>query len=73
MRTAGLEWTHRLAQEPRRLFGRYVINGLPFAAGLLTRSALQGLRKAGTARSDGMPALKPRPVMRRSAHRPATP
>lgn len=27
---AGLEWVHRLAQEPRRLFRRYVILGLPF-------------------------------------------
>lgn len=30
----GLEWVHRLAQEPRRLFRRYLIDGLPFAARL---------------------------------------
>lgn len=31
----GLEWVHRMAQEPGRLFKRYVIHGLPFAARLL--------------------------------------
>jgi N-acetylglucosaminyldiphosphoundecaprenol N-acetyl-beta-D-mannosaminyltransferase len=34
MQAAGLEWVHRLAQEPRRLFRRYLIEGLPFAARL---------------------------------------
>ena len=28
----GLEWVHRLAQEPRRLARRYLVDGLPFAA-----------------------------------------
>ena len=32
MQAAGLEWVHRLVQEPRRLFRRYVVDGLPFAA-----------------------------------------
>jgi N-acetylglucosaminyldiphosphoundecaprenol N-acetyl-beta-D-mannosaminyltransferase len=27
----GLEWTHRLVQEPRRLFKRYILQDLPFA------------------------------------------
>ena len=31
----GLEWAHRLGQEPRRLFRRYVVHGLPFAARLM--------------------------------------
>lgn len=31
----GLEWVHRMAQEPGRLFKRYIIHGLPFAARLL--------------------------------------
>ena len=30
----GLEWLHRLVQEPRRLMRRYLIDGLPFAARL---------------------------------------
>lgn len=32
MQATGLEWIHRLVQEPRRLFRRYLIDGLPFAA-----------------------------------------
>jgi N-acetylglucosaminyldiphosphoundecaprenol N-acetyl-beta-D-mannosaminyltransferase len=32
---AGLEWLHRLIQEPGRLFRRYLIQGLPFAARLM--------------------------------------
>ena len=32
MQVTGLEWIHRLVQEPRRLFRRYVVDGLPFAA-----------------------------------------
>src|SRR4051794_29757004 len=32
MQAIGLEWMHRLVQEPRRLFRRYVIDGIPFAA-----------------------------------------
>lgn len=39
----GLEWIHRLAQEPKRLSKRYLINGIPFAIQLLTSSALRGL------------------------------
>lgn len=35
----GLEWLHRLVTEPRRLFRRYVIVGLPFALRLLTHAA----------------------------------
>ncbi|MFT3925703.1 MAG: WecB/TagA/CpsF family glycosyltransferase [Myxococcales bacterium] len=37
----GLEWIHRLVQEPRRLFRRYLIEDLPFAFELLGRAALE--------------------------------
>jgi N-acetylglucosaminyldiphosphoundecaprenol N-acetyl-beta-D-mannosaminyltransferase len=37
MRKSGLEWVHRLAQEPRRLARRYLIDDLPFAAELFAR------------------------------------
>lgn len=37
----GLEWVHRLAQEPRRLFKRYVVEDLPFAFELFGRVALE--------------------------------
>jgi N-acetylglucosaminyldiphosphoundecaprenol N-acetyl-beta-D-mannosaminyltransferase len=40
MQHAGLEWTFRLATEPRRLFKRYLIQDLPFAARMLATSAL---------------------------------
>jgi N-acetylglucosaminyldiphosphoundecaprenol N-acetyl-beta-D-mannosaminyltransferase len=39
MRRTGLEWLHRLASEPRRLFVRYVVHDVPAACGLLWRSA----------------------------------
>jgi N-acetylglucosaminyldiphosphoundecaprenol N-acetyl-beta-D-mannosaminyltransferase len=37
MRKSGLEWIHRLAQEPRRLAHRYLVEDLPFAAELFAR------------------------------------
>jgi N-acetylglucosaminyldiphosphoundecaprenol N-acetyl-beta-D-mannosaminyltransferase len=44
MQRFGLEWLHRLSQEPRRLATRYLIHGLPFAAGLLGSAAIRRLR-----------------------------
>lgn len=41
----GLEWVHRLAQEPRRLAKRYLIDGVPFAIQLLISSALRRLSR----------------------------
>lgn len=38
MQHTGLEWIHRLTQEPRRLARRYLIDGLPFGADLLARA-----------------------------------
>ncbi len=35
MQRAGLEWVHRMTQEPRRLIPRYLGNNLPFTFGLL--------------------------------------
>lgn len=43
MQKSGLEWTHRLFQEPRRLFRRYLIVGVPFAASLLSRATIRGV------------------------------
>lgn len=34
----GLEWLHRLVQEPRRLWRRYVLDGIPFLVRLLWSS-----------------------------------
>ncbi len=42
----GLEWVHRLVQEPQRLFRRYILEDLPFAFELFGRSALERVRGA---------------------------
>jgi N-acetylglucosaminyldiphosphoundecaprenol N-acetyl-beta-D-mannosaminyltransferase len=44
----GLEWLHRLAQEPRRLYRRYLLEGVPFLIALMW-SALS--TRAGLARA----------------------
>jgi UDP-N-acetyl-D-mannosaminuronic acid transferase (WecB/TagA/CpsF family) len=46
MRRTGLEWTYRLALEPRRLFRRYVMGNPVFLARSL-RLAAQALRRRG--------------------------
>ena len=43
MRTCGLEWIHRLMQEPKRLFKRYVVVGIPFASWLLLQAGAGGI------------------------------
>ena len=56
MQRFGIEWMHRLGQEPRRLFKRYILVGLPFATRLLSRAAARGLaRRFG--RTTKRPAL----------------
>jgi hypothetical protein len=45
MQAAGLEWSWRLLTEPRRLFKRYMVSDLPFAAGLLLDSATARLHR----------------------------
>lgn len=39
----GLEWVHRMLQEPRRLASRYLLNNLPFTLRLLARSVRRRL------------------------------
>lgn len=41
MQRWGLEWIHRLIQEPRRLAARYLFHGMPFGLKLLVRSAFR--------------------------------
>jgi exopolysaccharide biosynthesis WecB/TagA/CpsF family protein len=45
MQGTGLEWLYRLYAEPRRLARRYLVDDLPYAAGLLTGTALRRLRR----------------------------
>lgn len=42
---AGLEWAHRLCQEPGRLARRYLLHGIPFTMFLLTNSLIMRVRK----------------------------
>lgn len=49
MQSAGLEWAFRLISEPRRLFRRYLVHDLPFAARLLATSGAQRARTRGAA------------------------
>lgn len=55
MQRLGLEWIHRLAQEPRRLAKRYLVHGLPFAARLLAHGALARM----TVAREGTGELRP--------------
>jgi UDP-N-acetyl-D-mannosaminuronic acid transferase (WecB/TagA/CpsF family) len=55
LRKTGLEWTYRLALEPKRMFGRYV-GGIPIflLRGLLTsKSDVLLSRKLSTGRNAG--------------------
>jgi N-acetylglucosaminyldiphosphoundecaprenol N-acetyl-beta-D-mannosaminyltransferase len=45
MQRLGLEWMHRLAQEPRRLARRYLVDNLPFAARLGQHALRQRLKR----------------------------
>jgi len=45
MQQLGLEWWHRLMQEPRRLGRRYLLQGIPFALHLFTDSCRKRLRR----------------------------
>jgi N-acetylglucosaminyldiphosphoundecaprenol N-acetyl-beta-D-mannosaminyltransferase len=65
MQSSGLEWVHRLLQEPKRLFKRYVLVGLPFAASMMTRSAALGLVRKVIRRKE-----EPAPVTIRIAESP---
>jgi N-acetylglucosaminyldiphosphoundecaprenol N-acetyl-beta-D-mannosaminyltransferase len=47
MQRAGAEWLFRLAMEPRRLTGRYLVHDLPFAARLLAGCAAERFRPDG--------------------------
>jgi N-acetylglucosaminyldiphosphoundecaprenol N-acetyl-beta-D-mannosaminyltransferase len=50
MQRSGLEWAHRLTREPRRLFRRYLVDDLPFAALLLITAASERMKSRLTSR-----------------------
>lgn len=45
MQQSGLEWLHRLALEPRRLAGRYLLHDAPFALQMIARYAGARVRR----------------------------
>ncbi len=64
----GLEWFHRVSQEPKRLFKRYFVHGVPFAASLML-SALANRRFL----SRSSQTIGHRHRSRRATHRLTTP
>ncbi len=50
MQNSGIEWLHRLVQEPRRLAHRYLVHGIPFAIELFASACCQRffLKKASS-------------------------
>jgi N-acetylglucosaminyldiphosphoundecaprenol N-acetyl-beta-D-mannosaminyltransferase len=50
MQRTGLEWVHRLRQEPRRLFRRYVVDGIPFALVMFGSVSRRRLTAGGSGR-----------------------
>jgi N-acetylglucosaminyldiphosphoundecaprenol N-acetyl-beta-D-mannosaminyltransferase len=61
MRRAGLEWVHRMAQEPGRLARRYLVHNLPFAFRLFGHAVKHRLQTHGTRGAPGVPPADPRP------------
>lgn len=54
MRVAGIEWLHRLMSEPTRLWRRYLLHGMPFAARLGAAAMAARVRRgAHLTREDG--------------------
>jgi N-acetylglucosaminyldiphosphoundecaprenol N-acetyl-beta-D-mannosaminyltransferase len=39
MQRSGLEWAYRFAQQPRRLFDRYIVRDIPHLAKAAARTA----------------------------------
>jgi N-acetylglucosaminyldiphosphoundecaprenol N-acetyl-beta-D-mannosaminyltransferase len=49
MQRLGLEWLYRLAQEPKRLYRRYLFHGIPFLVQLLASAVASRFRHAARA------------------------
>lgn len=59
MQRRGIEWVHRLCQEPRRLFKRYIVFGIPFAAAMFARSFVIGIPARLGRTPAGIPQISP--------------
>jgi hypothetical protein len=80
MNRAGLEWTFRLAQEPRRLGRRYLVGNPTFLWRVSRAAAGDSPRASITAEVLGQPApgvqlleLRPTPTMTLSSSTPSAP
>lgn len=51
MQRLGLEWLHRMAQEPARLYQRYLLYGIPFLIQLMSSALVFRLRHAARSAS----------------------
>lgn len=58
MQKIGLEWVHRLWQEPSKLWKRYLIGGLPFAVQLLGTATLRAVPNRVNRWRYGAPSLE---------------
>jgi N-acetylglucosaminyldiphosphoundecaprenol N-acetyl-beta-D-mannosaminyltransferase len=47
MQKTGLEWVHRMAQEPRRLAHRYLVDDIPFAFSLFWHAFRRRVTRRG--------------------------
>jgi N-acetylglucosaminyldiphosphoundecaprenol N-acetyl-beta-D-mannosaminyltransferase len=71
MQRTGLEWLHRLAREPRRLARRYLLEGLPHAARLLTSTTFNGITGRHAAATPAAPkASQSLPQQHRTGNNP---
>jgi N-acetylglucosaminyldiphosphoundecaprenol N-acetyl-beta-D-mannosaminyltransferase len=63
----GLEWVHRMLQEPRRLARRYLVDDMPFALRLFGHAAWLRLSRRGVLDADDEPRPAPRVVFTHGA------
>ena len=67
MNRLGLEWLHRMFQEPRRLVRRYLVDGIPFALRLFGHAVWLRLSGRGVSDADDEPRPAPRVVFTHGA------
>ena len=58
----GLEWLHRMAQEPKRLYRRYLLYGIPFLIRLLSSALVVRMSPAGRLERRTRLSLRTAPV-----------
>ncbi|HQY89860.1 MAG TPA: WecB/TagA/CpsF family glycosyltransferase, partial [Tepidisphaeraceae bacterium] len=58
VQSLGIEWVHRLCQEPRRLFKRYLVQGIPFAGVLMADAATQRVRLKFSRGNTSLPSYR---------------